>query len=83
VADSGNNLIRTTRIVPPTLQFWRAGDQLVTSWPVSSEGFVLETSPSLTGGAWTPLSNGIVVSGDNIFQTNNSSSPAFYRLRKP
>jgi len=83
VADSGNNLIRTTRIVPPTLQFWRAGDQLVTSWPVSSEGFVLETSSSLTGGAWTPLSNGIVVSGDNIFQTNNSSSPAFYRLRKP
>jgi sugar lactone lactonase YvrE len=83
VADSGNNLIRTTRIVPPTLQFWRAGDQLVTSWPVSSEGFVLETSPSLTGGIWTPLSDGTMVSGDNIFRTNNPGSLAFYRLRKP
>lgn len=83
VADSGNNLIRTTRVVPPTVQIWMAGNQLVTAWPSSSEGFVLETSPSLVGGAWTSLSNGVVISGDNFFRTNNSSSPAFYRLRKP
>ncbi|MSU57409.1 MAG: hypothetical protein EXS35_04390 [Pedosphaera sp.] len=85
VADSANNIIRTTRVVPPTLQLASAGNQLVLSWLTSAGGFVLETSPTLaTGAVWSPVTNGIVTLGDNFVRTNNASgAAAFYRLHKP
>lgn len=84
VADSGNNIIRTTRTVSPTLQIVSAGSQFVLSWPTSSPGFTLETSPTVGPGAiWTPLATGVVISGDNFFRTNVTGSTVFYRLRKP
>jgi hypothetical protein len=84
MADSGNNILRTTRIVSPTLQIVSAGSQFVLSWPLSSPGFTLETSPTPAMGAvWTPLNTGVVILGDNFFRTNASSSPAFYRLHMP
>lgn len=83
VADLGNNIIRTTRTVSPTLQIVTAGSQFVLSWPTSSPGFTLETSPTLSAGAvWTPLATGVVIFGDNFFRTNASGSTAFYRLHK-
>jgi len=84
VADAGNNLIRTTRVVPPTLQFSKAGSQFITAWPTNAEGFVLESAPGLVAGAvWTPLTNGVMVAGDNFLLTNGVSDTAFYRLRLP
>ena len=84
VADAGNHLIRTTRVVPPTLQFSTAGGQFITTWPTSAEGFVLEAAPVLGPGAvWTPLPGGVVVAGDNFLQTNGVSGNAFYRLHQP
>ena len=85
VADSGNNTLRTTRVVPPTLQFTSAGNQLILSWPVSSGGFVLETTPTLAMGAvWSPVTNGVAMLGDNFVRTNSASNAAaFYRLHHP
>jgi sugar lactone lactonase YvrE len=84
VADAGNNLIRTTRVVPPTLQFSAAGGQFITTWPTSAEGFVLEAAPVLGAGAvWTPLPDGVVVAGDNFLRTNGVSGNVFYRLHQP
>ena len=85
VADSGNNTIRTTRVVPPTLRFTTSANQLILSWPTSATGFVLETAPTPTAGTeWSPLTNGVVIFGDNYLRTNDQNSgAAFYRLRKP
>jgi sugar lactone lactonase YvrE len=84
VADAGNNLIRTTRVVPPTLQFFTAGNQFITAWPTSAEGFGLETASALGAGVvWTALPGGVVVAGDNFLRTNGISGNAFYRLHQP
>jgi sugar lactone lactonase YvrE len=85
LADSGNNSIRTTRVVSPVLQFSVAPNQLVLSWPAYLSDFVLETAGALSPGAlWTPLTNGITTAGNNRVLTNNvGGTAAFYRLHKP
>ena len=85
VADSGTHLLRTTRVVPPTLQFTFSAGQLVLSWPVSANGFGLETASAVSpGAAWTPLTNGVGVVGDNFVLTNAlNAAPRFYRLHNP
>ena len=84
VADAANNLIRTTRVVPPTLQFTALGGQFVLSWPVSADGFVLEISAAVgAAAAWSPVTSGIVTLGDNFICTNTLIGPAYYRLHLP
>ena len=84
IADAGNHLVRTTRVVPPTLQTVSTHPQLVLSWPTSAEDFVLESSPGVGGSVWTTITNGIVNLGDNFGLTNSADNPAaFYRLHKP
>jgi sugar lactone lactonase YvrE len=84
VADAANNLIRTTRVVPPTLQFTTLGNQFFLSWPVSAEGFVLEKSAALgAAAAWSPITKGILTLTDNFVYTNTLIGPAFYRLHLP
>lgn len=84
VADLGNNKVRTTRVVPPTVQSTRLPTALVLYWPASAEGFGLYESaaPGPTA-SWSPVSTSIVTNGDNIFHTNALSGSAFYRLRFP
>jgi sugar lactone lactonase YvrE len=84
VADAANNLIRTTRVVPPTLQFTTLGSQVVLSWPVSAEGFGLQASAAVDGSAgWVPVTSGIYALGDNYVRTNSLAGPAYYRLHFP
>ncbi len=85
VADSGNNLVRTTRVVPPILQWARMVAGLVLSWPTSADGFVLEQSALLgPGGAWTAVTNPIANLGDNFGVTNSvEAGVVFYRLHRP
>jgi len=85
LADSGNNVIRMTWVVPPLLQYSVAASQLVLTWPASPAGFVLETAGTLDPGTlWTPLTNGIAMEGSNLVLTNGlGGTSAFYRLRKP
>ncbi len=84
VADAANHLIRTTRVVPPTLQFAALEGQMVLCWPTSAEGFVLEQSPTVDAlAAWSPATNGIAILGDSFICTNSPGAAAFYRLRFP
>jgi DNA-binding beta-propeller fold protein YncE len=86
VADSMNNTIRKgTPASPPlpTLQILLSANQVILSWPMAASNFVLETSRTLDPGAsWNALTNGIAISGNNHFLTNEvGAGPAFFRLR--
>jgi sugar lactone lactonase YvrE len=84
VADLGNNKVRTTRVVQPTIESTRLSGELVLSWPASAEGFGLYQTPTFGPTAsWSPITAGIVTNGDNIFSTNSMITAAFYRLRFP
>src|SRR5262249_20000031 len=84
VADMANNLMRTTRIVPPTVQFTISHNQLILSRPVSADGFVLEQSTALGISAdWSAATNGIMALGDNFVRTNAMNGIALYRLHFP
>jgi len=84
VADMANNMIRTTRVVPPTLQSSKTGNQIVLSWPSSSDGFILEQSASVApGSSWSTATNGVATLGDNFVKTNTLAGTAFFRLRYP
>jgi hypothetical protein len=86
VADSFNNTIRKGTLVStpsPTLQILLSANQVVLSWPVAAGNFVLETARTLERGvSWTALTNGVAISGNNHFLTNEvGAGPAFFRLR--
>jgi len=85
IADAGNNEIRTTRVVPPTLKYAASATGLTISWPVSASGFVLESASTLSLSAvWTSKTNGVVPSGDEfVISLGANESAAFYRLRSP
>ncbi len=69
----------------PTLQIAAAGGQLWITWPASATNFVLESSSRLGPlASWSPITNGISVSGYSfVLTTNLAAVPAsFYRLRQ-
>jgi len=84
LADTGNNAIRTTRIISPLLQFALLGNQFVLSWPVWADGFILEQSASLgTPADWSPVTNNIFTVADNFVRTNDLADRAYFRLHLP
>jgi hypothetical protein len=50
--------------VLPALSFSLTNGQVMISWPTSATGFVLQQSPSLTGG-WTNSTATVTVQGNN------------------
>jgi hypothetical protein len=85
IVDHSNHTIREG--VPasgaaPALRIARSGPNVLLSWPLAASSFVLESnSTPSTGGSWTPMTKGILISGNYFWLTNNaSSSEAFYRL---
>lgn len=84
VADVNTHRIRLGGIAF-ALQASLSGSQLILSWPILASNFVLETSSAIDASApWTPLSNGIVASGNTFVLTNSTDAPAaFFRLHKP
>jgi len=83
VADTQNSTIRRGTPLTLSIQSLAAPHQVAISWPLLATGFVLEASASPVPTAWTPLSNGITVSGENFVLTTNASSlSSFYRLRR-
>jgi sugar lactone lactonase YvrE len=84
LADLANNMVRTTRVVPPTLQSVVSANQLILSWPTSSEGFILQQATNLgPSSIWSPINTGIFASGDNFVRTNSLAGIAYYRLHLP
>ncbi len=81
VADTGNNMIRSTRVIQPLLQFAAIGNQFVLSWPLSADGFVLESSANLGPSAsWSPVTNNVVTTADSFVSTNAIADSAYFRL---
>jgi sugar lactone lactonase YvrE len=83
VADTANNEVRVTRMIPPELRIARSANQSVTlRWSSLDIGFVLEKTSALDA-QWNLLS-GADVSGDDFVTTNAiNSANVFYRLRLP
>ena len=71
-------------LVPPSLQAQAYGTDLVLTWPVAADGYVLESSASLTGtNSWTPVTNVPVIVDFQSTVTNSASGGGgFYRLKK-
>jgi hypothetical protein len=68
---------------PPTLNFTRAGGQLLLYWPTNQLGYILESTAALSAGnTWSPVTNLPVIVGDQKFVTNTFSDMAHFRLRK-
>jgi len=85
IADSANHLVRTTRVVPPTLRLKTAGNHLGLTWPTSSAGFIVQFSQGLGASeTWSGLTNAVVDLGDNFAITIPVETAAgYYRLRQP
>ena len=84
LADTGNNTIRSTRVLSPLLQFAPLGQQFVLSWPATADAFVLEQSTSLGPSAsWAAVTNNIYIVADNFVRTNNLAESAYFRLHLP
>jgi hypothetical protein len=84
IVDHSNQTIREG--VPPSsaapaLKIARSGPNVLLSWPLTANSFVLESSSTPSGAPWTPITNGVVISENYFWLTNNASiSRAFYRL---
>jgi hypothetical protein len=59
--------------------------EVLLQWPTSYPGFTLESALSLgTGSLWTPITNGITVSGEVYSVSVSTTSAAeYFRLHKP
>jgi sugar lactone lactonase YvrE len=86
IVDHSNQTIRQgvpASSAAPILRIARSGPNVLLSWPLAASSFVLESSGTPTSGAWTSMTNGVVISGNYFWLTNNAnSSQAFYRLHK-
>lgn len=86
IVDHSNHTIRQgvpASSARPTLRIARYGPNVVLSWPLAASKFVLESSSTpITSSSWTQMTNGIVISGNYFWLTNNANiSQTFYRLR--
>lgn len=84
LADTGNNTIRSTRIISPLLQFALLGNQFILSWPATADGFVLEQSAFMGPSAnWSLATNNISIVAGNFVSTNNLAESVYFRLHLP
>jgi hypothetical protein len=66
----------------PTLTISRTGDNVLLTWPVTSDGFILEEI-QVQQNTWTNSSAGVVIQGnENVAVIPIQSTVRFYRLRK-
>ena len=77
--DVGVYSIDSTAAASPALALERLGADLKISWPSTATGYVLESTTSLTGTAWTAVSG---VSGSSVLITP-APGVRFYRLHQP
>jgi hypothetical protein len=83
LADLANNVIRQI-LPPPPPSITLAANEAVLAWPSWATNFFIETCTSLTSGLWSPLTNGVVVSGSSLVLSNNPNrAAAFFRLNGP
>ncbi len=76
--------IRFYSLLPPAVHILTAGPEVVVSWPISANGYVLETTENLTvSNFWTVVTNVPVPVVDQLFVTNGiSANSQYFRLRQ-
>jgi hypothetical protein len=66
----------------PRMQAYRSGGSLVVKWPLSAEGYVLESSNTLESMVWETVTNAPAVTHNGYVLTNSLGEPSrFFRLR--
>lgn len=76
--------MRFYNVIAPSLTAQVSGSNAVLQWPLSSTGYVLETTDDLaTTNAWTTVTSApIIVDLQNTVTNPISAGSRFYRLRK-
>ena len=71
-------------IPPPLLNVLQVDVGLIEiSWPVDAMDYTLECATILLAGVWSPVTNGVVIRGDQCtVQLEVTESQQMYRLRK-
>lgn len=66
----------------PALKVSVSQHQILLAWPTNADGFILESTHSLTDAAsWVPQTNGLSLVGSNVvFTISSPVATAFYRL---
>ena len=77
--------MRFYQLTPPSLAITTTGNQVVISWPLSAQGFVLESAGTLTGtNQWSVVTNTPATNAIWLQITNSAAAnDKFYRLKKP
>jgi hypothetical protein len=70
--------------MPPVLQAQAYGSNLAITWPVTADGYALETSTTLTGtNTWAAVTNvAAIVDFQNTVTNAVTGGSRFYRLKK-
>jgi len=66
------------------LKSQRQADRLLLSWPASEYGYVVESSPDMTGPSWSQVLAPVFENpnGDNVVNVPAGPVATFFRLRK-
>jgi hypothetical protein len=68
----------------PSLRLDRFGNPLRFRWPASFDGFVLESTPAMSGAGWDPVNATSILDGDEqVVTVETGGASGFYRLRRP
>lgn len=68
----------------PSLAYSSGPDGLTLFWPAATNGFLLESSPSLRGASWTPVGGApLGGAGTNRWVVVPNEAARFFRLLKP
>lgn len=67
----------------PPLQYTRTGNSLYITWPTSPAGFELESSASIVGPTWTPVSGVINLGSQKLAIVSIEGDRRFFRLKQP
>ena len=83
LADTGNNTIRISSLVPPRIHADGGDGAVSLSWRTSAPNYSVETTSNVTDStSWTQVGGSAGLLGDRFVITNSpATSPAFYRLR--
>jgi len=73
-------LVNPPLTITPAAYQQSAGNQVTLFWPGWAQGAVLQQTTNIPSGTWTPVTNGLPVTG---IQVTNAAPNVFYRLTWP
>ena len=77
--DTNNGI---SAFVLPFLNVRYQGGNIVVTWAATLTGFSLQSSSSVSGGGWTPVSGAVLTNGQYVVTLPATPSPRLFRLAK-